>query len=331
MADQVRFLKMSNAQLKGHIEEDIQTLHGYIGAFVLDSDTQRLYTIVKGATDNTGKIVSVDQGLHFVNAITDLPKSITPDIIGEFYYVATSNILCVASYTATDGTGWVQINAQQDSIALKELTSETAADGTTATITIGGILGKLNEDGYDEEEDHQPSQQVTSTEITIKTEGGINVTKDENDALVLSAASLDAMTYKGTVDFTSTSLPTTNITLGDTYYVSADVNATTWNGIKNNYTITSEITSLTKGDLFIANSSNGWDYVPSGDETIPEYSVQISGQNFTFKKDDTGIGTIKFNNTTDSNIHLEAIAAGTTQTITAKMYWEELSLGTSGS
>lgn len=81
---------------------------GTPGIFYLTTDSHRLYV----CDDDSGQINPVNEGITFVNNISDLPNLTTmtdaqrKNMQGQFYYVGgTSNILCVAS-----GSNWVQIN-----------------------------------------------------------------------------------------------------------------------------------------------------------------------------------------------------------------------------
>ena len=74
------------------------------GAFYLTNDTHRLYI---GNSDTS--LSPVNQGVRVVASVAGLPDLSTASNqkanVGQFYYLSSSNILCIAS-----GSEWVQIN-----------------------------------------------------------------------------------------------------------------------------------------------------------------------------------------------------------------------------
>ena len=76
-----------------------------------------------------------------VATVNDLPKNLTANQIGDFYYITSGNILCFYNGGATDSDSidnWTQVNAQtvDTDTKVKSFTiAETTADATGITFT----------------------------------------------------------------------------------------------------------------------------------------------------------------------------------------------------
>lgn len=88
------------------------------GAFYVTNDTHRMYF---GAAAD--KLVALNQGVKTVTSLKELDKE-----AGQFYYVASENVLCVYN-----GTQWVQINP--DTAATKLETDISAVVNNTTTVS----------------------------------------------------------------------------------------------------------------------------------------------------------------------------------------------------
>lgn len=100
------------------------------GAFYVTNDTHRMY--FGAATD---KLVALNQGVKTVASLKELDKE-----AGQFYYVASENVLCVYN-----GTQWVQINpdtaATKLETAVSAVTNNTTTVSTTLTDNHGNTFG----------------------------------------------------------------------------------------------------------------------------------------------------------------------------------------------
>lgn len=179
---------------------------------------------------------------------------------------------------AADGTNKFKISSSYHNTTNNSLTSELTAEGkikVTVTDSDGApvsgesaaIIYKVGT------ADYIPGQTLpvyTKTEIDTKING------------------LNGMTYKGTVGNNST-LPTTNVKVGDTYLVDADgkIALTT----DNSYDGTA--VTAGKGDLLIATGTETdgiitsglkWSYVPSGDDAERDTTYTWTGTAASNKK-----------------------------------------------
>ena len=130
----------TNVGFKVGAQSDLNTLMTSGGAsegvFYLTNDTHRLYIgHSNGLSGDNAKIIPipVNEGIQFVESINDLPVyTTTADHsahAGEFYYLSSTNVLCVYSGV----NGWIQINTNTDTT----VSSVTAA--VTATNDIGSV------------------------------------------------------------------------------------------------------------------------------------------------------------------------------------------------
>ena len=94
------------------------------------------------------------------------------------------------------------------------------------------------------------------------------------------------MTYKGTLGSVQNKLPTSNVSLGDTYYVDSNMSSLTAGG--------QTYSNLKKGDMFIAYGTEGdngyisgtitWHYIPAGNDDLPDYQVVLADSSFKVTK-----------------------------------------------
>ena len=245
-------------------------------------------------------------------------------IAGQIYFNTTTNRFRV--YT---GSEWDEMGTGGGTVTSVSVSNDT--DGglsvsgspitTTGTISIGhsnvlantqttsGIYPiKIDKNGHISEYGSavdlslyapKASPELTGTPTAPTATSGDNSTQIATTAFVAGAiSSLEgAMHYKGTIDTTS-GLPSTNVSNGDTYKVAEDG------------TYNSQVAKV--GDLFIAvvdNSTITWTYIPSADETAVTSVTAGTGL--------TG-GTI----TTTGTIALDTsgVTAGTYQGLTIDSY-----------
>jgi hypothetical protein len=221
--------------------------------------------------------------------------------------------------------------------------AQSTADGKVSTVTLAGGTNngtvKLTVDGtatdniavtglksaaYTEASAFATSAQGTKADGALQRSGGTmtgaltlngNPTADNhaaNKAYVDSSidskiAAADALRYKGTVGTggTVTTLPTSGVNIGDCYKVAV---AGTYAG-----------EAAKVGDLFIAiaepspaNNSNGWSYIPSGNERETLLKYVTSASNVTLSTT-ASTGTIALGNAATKIVDT-SISAGSTST-----------------
>ena len=125
--DNVSFLIGAQSSINKLLEDNsgIQA-----GAFYVTNDTHRMYF---GAASD--KLVALNQGVKTVASLKELDKE-----AGQFYYVASENVLCVYN-----GSQWVQINpdtaVEKLETALSTVTDNTTTVSTTLTDNHGHTFG----------------------------------------------------------------------------------------------------------------------------------------------------------------------------------------------
>lgn len=137
----------------------------------------------------------------------------------------------------------------------------------------------------------------------VSNQGTLTTDLVSSDALDEAIRGLNAMTYKGTVgtNGTVTTLPSSNVELGDTYMVKTD-------GAGSN-------SSSKAGDLYIATGTEDpdtgyitsvtWEYVPAGLDTDTTYTFSVAAD-----------GTINYLPSSGSSTKLAKIVGGTDITVT---------------
>lgn len=129
----LKFLQGSQVDLDKLLTETSAIKKENKGSFYLTNDTHRLYI-----QESDNSIVPVNEGVLTVDDVDSLP-TVTADnkkaYVGRFYYVTKENILCVYS-----GQGWVQINANTNTVLDSKLpaveVSDVSDNGTIITTTI---------------------------------------------------------------------------------------------------------------------------------------------------------------------------------------------------
>ena len=191
---------------------------------------------------------------------------------------------------------------------------DTAFSDTTYTDGTAGYVLKAKQDGEGNQIDttYAPlnSPALTGTPTAPTASAGTNNTQIATTEFVATAISgiTGAMVFKGTVGTggtAGTTLPTTDVRVGDTYKIITDG---TYAG-----------QAAKVGDMFIATAATPtWAYVPSGDETSVTQVTAGAGLNTT--SDDTSIdgGSI----TTTGTLYLtkSGVTAGTYQGLTIDKY-----------
>lgn len=135
---------MANVAFKRGLETSLaKSLYNYAGAdavqvtegtFYLTSDTNRLY-IGKNVDGKGIRAVPVNQGALPVPSIDALPSA-EAAIPGQFYYVNSSNILCVSS-----NGKWVQINPNTDtSLSTRVTTGVVHTAGGKTFVQVSDVI-----------------------------------------------------------------------------------------------------------------------------------------------------------------------------------------------
>lgn len=198
--------------------------------------------------------------------------------------------------TSTDITNW---NNKQNVISDLQTIRDGAAAGATAVQP-------------DDLDDYAPlvSPALTGTPTAPTANAGTNTTQIATTAFVTNAISgiTGAMVFKGTVGTggtAGTTLPTSNVKVGDTYKI---ITAGTYAG-----------QAAKIGDLFIASAATPtWAYVPSGDDTDVTQVTAGAGLNTTGPDSSTDGGSITTSGTL--NLTKTAVTPGTYQGITVDKY-----------
>ena len=140
MADNIQFLRGEQSKLN--------TLTTFTeGAFYLTTDSDRLY-YAKSSTE----LAYLNKYITTVATVNDLPKNLTANQIGDFYYITSGNILCFYNGGATDSDSidnWTQVNAQTvdtDTKVGSFTIAETTADNTGVTFTY--TLSQVDKAGH---------------------------------------------------------------------------------------------------------------------------------------------------------------------------------------
>lgn len=135
---------MANVAFKRGLETSLaKSLYNYAGAdavqvtegtFYLTSDTNRLY-IGKNITGKGVRAVPVNQGALPVPSVDSLPSA-EAAIPGQFYYVTSSNILCVSS-----NGKWVQINPNTDTaLSTRTTTGVVHTAGGKTFVQVSDVI-----------------------------------------------------------------------------------------------------------------------------------------------------------------------------------------------
>ena len=135
---------MANVAFKRGLETSLaKSLYNYAGAdavqvtegtFYLTSDTNRLY-IGKSIDGKGVRAVPVNQGALPVPSVDALPSA-EAAIPGQFYYVSSSNILCVSS-----NGKWVQINPNTDtSLSTRTTTGVVHTAGGKTFVQVSDVI-----------------------------------------------------------------------------------------------------------------------------------------------------------------------------------------------
>ena len=190
----------------------------------------------------------------------------------------------------------------------------TAFSDTTYTDGSTGYVEKAVKDGSGNTitSTYAPlsSPALTGTPTAPTATSGTNTTQIATTAFVTNAISgiTGAMVFKGTVGTggtAGTTLPTSNVKVGDTYKI---ITAGTYAG-----------QAAKIGDLFIASAATPtWAYVPSGDDTDVTQVTAGAGLNTTGPDSSTDGGSITTSGTL--NLTKTAVTPGTYQGITVDKY-----------
>ena len=143
---------MANVAFKRGLETSLaKSLYNYAGAdavqvtegtFYLTSDTNRLY-IGKSIDGKGVRAVPVNQGALPVPSVDALPSA-EAAIPGQFYYVSSSNILCVSS-----NGKWVQINPNTDtSLSTRTTTGVVHTAGGKTFVQVKDVITDTSSNSF---------------------------------------------------------------------------------------------------------------------------------------------------------------------------------------
>ena len=163
---------MANVAFKRGLETSLaKSLYNYAGAdavqvtegtFYLTSDTNRLY-IGKSIDGKGVRAVPVNQGALPVPSVDALPSA-EAAIPGQFYYVSSSNILCVSS-----NGKWVQINPNTDtSLSTRTTTGVVHTAGGKTFVQVSDVITDTSSNSFVGQYGIEGSVglEVTVTEVT---------------------------------------------------------------------------------------------------------------------------------------------------------------------
>ena len=159
---------MANVAFKRGLESSLaKSLYNYAGAdavqvtegtFYLTSDTNRLY--IGKSIDGKGiRAVPVNQGALPVPSVDSLPSA-EAAIPGQFYYVTSSNILCVSS-----NGKWVQINPNTDTtLSTRVTTGEVHTAGGKTFVQVKDVITDTSKNTF---EGHHGIEGGVGLEVTV--------------------------------------------------------------------------------------------------------------------------------------------------------------------
>ena len=186
----VSFLKGTQSKLNG--------LTSYqAGAFYLTEDTDRLYF-----AQSASELVYLNKYITTVATKDNLP-ALSSVQVGDFYYVASGNILCTKATDAADA--WTQINPKDknDNTKVTGLTFTTATKGTDIEVDCTLVQKKTDADGNVTEEPSVTGKiTISGSDIGAVVTGislDVNATVANNAAdiaLVGSGVAADATGFK---------------------------------------------------------------------------------------------------------------------------------------
>lgn len=213
----------------------------------------------------------------------------------------TGTAATVANLTLTGGT--VGVTAAGNVISLDtrllSLTPVFSADGkfsveaayrtsaTSASTTFNTVTPTVKIGANNSQLEYKFDDKGVMNISGVYTAGQVDAALGElEDQIASKVQAAQAMTYKGTLSSVKNKLPTSNVSLGDTYYVDSDMSQLTAAG--------QTFSNLKKGDMFIAYGSEGddgyisgaitWHYIPAGNDALPDYKVVLADNSFKVTK-----------------------------------------------
>lgn len=275
---------------------------------------------ISSATDIIGSLVinqddvgslTTDTAISVVSS--DIPAN------GTSTKISASGVGAVANNGVTVNAGNnITLTGSSNSltIAAKDTWATAVTADSTGKISITPNVGNPVESGQDLFHKITVSDNigVTGTEITkynqaslgsFYSKSAIDTWKAELDGKVKD---INAMVYRGTVD-EAADLPSSGVKIGDTYLVSADFG------------------DYKKGDLLIANGTEGTDGLISGEVSWDKISIDTdTDTTYTFSVDSNKISVTSSSNNAKTdiveiagdNVKLEAATSGNKITISHK-------------
>lgn len=247
--------------LKG-TQSKLDTLSAYqAGAFYLTEDTDRLYF-----AQSANELVYLNRYIMTVSKTTDLPP-ITDVSVGDFYYVANSNILCTKA--STDAPSWTQINPPDtnDDTALTDATFSAAAEGDNIVVTYSLAQTKKDVKGT-----ATPLNPITGT-FTIKGSdiGSVvtNIALDVNATVASNTA-----TVKLNGEGVATNASGFTISGGNNVTISGDKNAITVAAEDTTYTMSSPANTT---DIILKDDAGTTNTVNIAADNSSNSSITVTG------------------------------------------------------
>jgi len=242
--------------------------------------------------------IKIDKNGHITDYGTAFDPSTKQNSLNENQLAAVNSGITSAKVTTYDGYA-SQIAGKQNTIDdLEDIRSGAAAGATAVQPDDLNTYAPL------------ASPALTGTPTAPTANAGTNTTQIATTAFVTNAISgiTGTMVFKGTVGTggtAGTTLPTSNVKVGDTYKI---ITAGTY----------AEQTAKV-GDLFIASATTPtWAYVPSGDDTDVTQVTAGAGLNTTGPDSSTDGGSITTSGTL--NLTKSGVTAGTYQGLTVDKY-----------
>lgn len=230
-------------------------------------------------TDTTGTAQTATNGTPIT-----VVESVTVNTEGHVTDVTTKTVTAKDTKVQSTGTS-ISVSGENVTLSIGQNNSEPNITSTAS----GAIYHNLTIDG---------------NPVKVSNQGTLSTDLVSTGALNTVIRGLNAMTYKGTVgtNGTVTSLPTSNVELGDTYMVKTD-------GV-------GSVSTSKIGDLYIAIGTEGddgkitaatltWEHVPAGADRDTTYTYAVASD-----------GTINYTPSTGSSTKLAKIVGGTDLTVT---------------
>jgi hypothetical protein len=278
--------------------------------------------------DNSNDAVEITQGKQIVVSGTDAGKiNIAHDVVNTDHTNNTTaspvadnaTFTAINSITTDNGhlTGYTTQTYKLPTRAKYEVTTLTAGNDGKLTVGIKDANSGASHSKTTDATFFYTVGKSDAAKKTVYNQGDLDVyTSGEIDAKLKA---VNAMVYKGTVGGTGAtfpSLPTTGVSIGDTYKVAKEG---TYAGQAQcevgDIFIASIATGKTEGsDGFIAAADIVWTYIPAGDDYDAKFSFATIANSNKIKLVEDGAnkdkGFIAFTTTADDGLEISTTASG---------------------